>query len=287
MEYEAAEEMFASENEYDMEQTLTDAEEEVLAAELLGATTEAELDQFLGKLVSKASRALGGATSSLRRIAKPLVGTLKSAARKALPTLGAALGTAVPVPGVGTALGGMVGKAFSKALESELEQLDGEEQEFEAAKRFVRVADGAVRSAARTPPQMHRKAAVVRALQRGLRRARGRKSRPPGRPPQRPGARPAAASALGSTPSATPAPDAFDDAMPSDDLLGADTAPAGPAVEAGLASSADSVLDALDAPTAEPAASEWETEWEFQAPAGGSRSGRWIRRGGKIVLLGV
>src|SRR5215217_5522126 len=86
------------------EMPITAEEEEALAAELLGVTNEAEMDQFFGKLFRKLRPAIGGAAKFLSRNAGPLAGALKGIARKALPFVGGALGSAIPIPGVGTAL---------------------------------------------------------------------------------------------------------------------------------------------------------------------------------------
>jgi uncharacterized protein (DUF697 family) len=60
-------------------------------------------------------------------IAKPLGGVLKGVAKKALPFVGGALGSIIPIPGVGTAVGTAVGSAASKLLEAELEGLSPED----------------------------------------------------------------------------------------------------------------------------------------------------------------
>ena len=69
---------------------LSEADEMQLASELLGVSTEAELDQFLGSLIKKASSAIGSVVRS--PIGQAVGGVLKSAAKKALPLAGGALG---------------------------------------------------------------------------------------------------------------------------------------------------------------------------------------------------
>ena len=135
------------------EMPMTEADEEALAAELLGVSNELEMDQFLGGLFRKIKRGLGGAAKFLAQNAGPLSGALKGIAAKALPFLGGALGTAIPIPGVGTALGSALGNAASNMLQSELEQMEFEDQEFELSKRFVRLASQAMRQASRIPPR--------------------------------------------------------------------------------------------------------------------------------------
>lgn len=127
------------------ESPFSEAEEMALAAELLEISDEAELDQFLGKLFKKV---WGG----IRKIARPLGGALKGLAKKALPFVGGALGSFIPIPGVGTAVGSALGSAVSKALEMEFEGLNDEDQEFEMARRFVRVAGSAAQQVAQAQP---------------------------------------------------------------------------------------------------------------------------------------
>lgn len=153
--------------ETDLESPFEEFEEMEFAAELLSIQSEEELDQFLGKLIKKAWRGvrkIGG------KIIKPLGGALKGLARKALPFVGGALGSFIPIPGVGTAVGSALGSAVSKALEMEFEGMDQEDQEFEMAKRFVRVAGTAAKQAAAASnngdPRAAVKAAVVAAARR-------------------------------------------------------------------------------------------------------------------------
>ena len=123
---------------------LTEAEEVELAMELMAVTNEAEMEQFLGNVFKKA-------WSGIKKIAKPLGGVLKSVAKKALPFVGSALGSFIPIPGVGSALGGALGTAVSKALELEYGELESEEAEFEMARRFVRIAASAAQQAGAAP----------------------------------------------------------------------------------------------------------------------------------------
>ena len=89
-----------------------------LALELLAVSNEAELDQFLGKVFKSVWK-------GVKKIAKPLGGVLKTVARTALPFVGGALGSMIPIPGVGTALGSALGRAASNALELELSDIEG------------------------------------------------------------------------------------------------------------------------------------------------------------------
>jgi hypothetical protein len=109
--------------------------EMAMAAELLEVNSEEELDRFLGKLV----RGIGRGFKKFARsgIGRALGGALKGVAKAALPTLGGALGSLIPIPGVGTALGAAAGNLASKALDSE--GLSHEDRMFEVARRVVRI----------------------------------------------------------------------------------------------------------------------------------------------------
>ena len=125
-----------------------EAQEMELAAELLEITNEQELNQFIGGLVRRAAKAVGGVVRG--PIGQALGGVLKQAARTALPMAGAALGNLV-LPGVGGAIGGKLASAAGKAFGLELEGLSHEDREFEVAKRFVRLAGEATRNAVAAP----------------------------------------------------------------------------------------------------------------------------------------
>ena len=157
---------FELEGETDLESPFEEFEEMEFAAELLSIQSEEELDQFLGKLIKRAGRGL----RKIGKVFKPLGGMLKGLAKKALPFVGGALGSFIPIPGVGTAVGSALGSAVSKALEAEFEGMDQGDQEFEMAKRFVRVAGAAAKQAASdgsdADPQTAVKDAVVAAARR-------------------------------------------------------------------------------------------------------------------------
>lgn len=128
---------------------LNEALEMELAQELLEITTEAELEEFLGKLVRRVAR---GAGSFMRSgIGRAVGGVLRNVAKTALPMVGSALGSMV-APGLGTAIGGKLGSMAAKLLEAEeLESMGEAEAELEAARRYVRWASGTVRTAMRAP----------------------------------------------------------------------------------------------------------------------------------------
>jgi hypothetical protein len=112
---------------------LNETQEIELALELLEVGNEADLEQFLGKLIRRVGKIGKG-------LLKPLAGVLKPLAKVAMPFIGGALGSFIPIPGVGTALGTALGGAVSKALEVEFEGMDREMAELERAQRFVRMA---------------------------------------------------------------------------------------------------------------------------------------------------
>ncbi len=87
---------------FDAELVFDEALEMELAGELLAVGSDAELDQFLGALISRAGQAVGRAVRS--PTAQALGGYLKGAARQALPVIGGWVGDKV-----GSAAGGWVG----------------------------------------------------------------------------------------------------------------------------------------------------------------------------------
>ncbi|WP_158219653.1 hypothetical protein [Ideonella sp. A 288] len=147
----------------------SEAEEHELAMELLSVASEDELDQFLGKLFKGAWKGLRKVGSAVGRIAKPLGGALKGLAKQALPFVGGALGSLIPIPGVGTAIGTALGSTVANALEAEFGALEAEDMEFESARRFVRIAGSAARRAAAAAPGADPLAAVRAALQAATR----------------------------------------------------------------------------------------------------------------------
>lgn len=161
--YEDGSEVFG---ENGSESPFGEAEEMELAAELLGVTTEAELDQFLGGLIRKAGRAIGGFVRS--PVGRAIGGALKSVARTALPIAGRAIGTYFGGP-AGGAIGGKLAGAAGRIFGLELEGLSQEDQEFEVARRFVRLAGTAVKNAALapagTPPAVAARQAMAAAAQ--------------------------------------------------------------------------------------------------------------------------
>ncbi|HEX6289285.1 MAG TPA: hypothetical protein VFZ66_08850 [Herpetosiphonaceae bacterium] len=148
--------------EYELEGVFDEAEEMELAVQALEITDEAELDQFIGDLIKKASRLVG---KVVRPVGQQLGGMLKQAARQALPMAGAAIGARFGSPQLGSQIGSAAGQMFGL----ELEGMSGEDQEFEIARQFVRFAGDAVKNAATSgqggSPQAAARNAIIAAAQ--------------------------------------------------------------------------------------------------------------------------
>ena len=217
-EYEAlqADEFEFDEFESSDMEVLGEADEMDLASELLSVSDEAELDQFLGKLIRKVGKGLKKGVGS--PIGKQLGGFLKGAVKKVLPVATGAVGTFLGGP-VGAAVGGQLGAVASDALGLELEGMSAEDQEFEVARRLVRFSGDAVKRALKSqthgnPAAIARKAVIEAA----------RKHAP------------------------------------------------------GLVTANNG------------SAAEYESEYEYERGAnrgGSGQSGRWVRRGRKIILMGL
>jgi hypothetical protein len=106
------------------EQSAMELQEMELASSLLEVTSEQELDRFLGNLISRATKTIGGIARS--PVGQALGGILKQAARKALPVAGQALGSYIGGPA-----GGRLGQQLAST-----------------AKQYVRFANDAARRAA-------------------------------------------------------------------------------------------------------------------------------------------
>lgn len=148
----------------DQESPFNEVEEAELATQLLEVTDEAELDQFIGGLIRKASKAARGLIRT--PLGRHVGGLIKGAIKKALPIAGGALGGAI-APGVGNAIGSRLGSAAGQIFGLELESAGAEELEFEVARRLVRLAGSAVQNATQgsdaPDPKAAANAAVVAA----------------------------------------------------------------------------------------------------------------------------
>lgn len=233
-------------------QEMQEMQEMELAAELLEISSEAEFGNFLDKLFRRAAKTVRGFAKS--PTGRALSGTLKGIAKTALPLAGRALGDYM-APGAGGLVGTQVGSVAANLFEVQLEGLGEQEAEYEVARRYIRFANAAARTAARAPsgapPRAVARAALIAAARRhapGLLRTR------PGARPALARRRPASGPRLGRFDFPPVADEPLDFA--DDDDAGSDDDPVGGDDGQGEAGS---------------------------APA----SGRWIRRGHKIVILGI
>jgi hypothetical protein len=133
----------------ELEVPLSETQELELASELLEVSSEQELEQFLGDVFHVVGNALGQFVHS--DTGQALGGILKDAAKKALPVVGRAIGERV-APGQGGEWGGQLAQAAGATLGLELEGLSPQDQEFEAARQFVRLAGAAAHQALLEPP---------------------------------------------------------------------------------------------------------------------------------------
>jgi len=122
---------------------LTEAEEMELASELMELETEEEFENFLGDIISGVANAAGGLIGP--GAGNALGGLLKGAAKKLLPIAGTIAGGYFGGP-AGASIGGKLAGSLAGSLEMETN-----EQEWEAAKTFVRFAADAARKAALAP----------------------------------------------------------------------------------------------------------------------------------------
>ncbi|HXO34020.1 MAG TPA: hypothetical protein VN901_16845 [Candidatus Acidoferrales bacterium] len=140
---------------------LPEVMEDELASELLEIRSDQELDHFLGDLFKKVASGIGAAIQS--PVGQALGGVLKQVAKKALPLAGGALGTFVGGP-----LGGMVGSKLASmagdAFGLEHEGLSAEDRDFETARRYVRFAGEAAKRAAYARPDLDPRAVAKAAL---------------------------------------------------------------------------------------------------------------------------
>jgi hypothetical protein len=139
-----------------------------LAAELLAVRDEQELDQFLGELVRTVARRIGSAVPP--PVAQAIKGTLKDMLKNVAPPRAAGAAATLAGGPFGATIGSGLASLAGETLGLELEGLSHEDQEFTAAKRFVRFAGEAVNNTASMPgddPAAAARVAVIAAA-RGL-----------------------------------------------------------------------------------------------------------------------
>jgi hypothetical protein len=137
----------------ELESPFSEAEEMELAIGLLEVTSEAELEQFLGKLFKKAWRGLKTIGSQVLR---PLVKTV-------LPIAAGAAGTFFGGP-AGGAIAGKLGSLVSQALEAETAGIMPQDRDVEKCRQFVHMAGTAARAAALAPAEADPVAVAQRVL---------------------------------------------------------------------------------------------------------------------------
>lgn len=126
------------------ESPFNEAEEQELAAELLGADSEQELEQFLGGLLSRAARAARG---QLRPpVLRALGGLLKGAVHQIMPGAGGRFGNLLD-----SAATGQLAVGAPALLGLEAEGLSAEDREFTAARQLIRLGGSAAVQAAVGP----------------------------------------------------------------------------------------------------------------------------------------
>lgn len=159
-----------SESDYeDPSYEMSEEDELDLAAELLAVSDEGELDEFFRNLLKRVKNA---AVPALKKYLKPL-------AKKVIPFAGRAIGGYFGGP-AGAAIGGKLGSYATTLFEVDFESMDGETQDLEVARRFVRFASAAANNAAASGatgnPTTVARAAVINAAKAyapGLVRPRG------------------------------------------------------------------------------------------------------------------
>jgi uncharacterized protein (DUF697 family) len=132
-----------------------------LAAELLSVSDERELDQFLGKFLSRIGKTAKGIINT--PAGQQLKGLLRNTAKKALPLAGQAVGGYFG-GSKGSDIGGQLGNVATRIFNLELEGMSPEDQELEVARRFVRLADDAAQRVASAPQNANPRQIATSAL---------------------------------------------------------------------------------------------------------------------------
>lgn len=146
----------------DTQAVFGEADEMELAAELLEVANEAGLERFLGDLIDRGGQAVGRVAPTAVRGA--ITSMLKTAARRSLPIIGRAIGERGGA--ADGAISARVVDAAARYFGLELEGLSPEDQEFEAARRFIRFAGEAAKNAVAAPAAMPPEAAMAWAARR-------------------------------------------------------------------------------------------------------------------------
>ena len=259
---------------------LSENQEMELAAEVLEISSEEELEEFIGNLVKGVAKGVGSFVRS--PIGKQLGGVLKGVAKKALPMVGGALGSFV-APGIGTALGSKLGSMASNLFELESEGMSQEQLEFEMARRFVRLAASSAKTAALAPPsapprQVVQKAVTQAARQHApglLRGTRGTRAGAQGRPA---GARQQGPPRQGRRGQGR---------RPRPRQRGPLGAVAYPVGGSSVVVPGGDVQPSYGAPDWDDGDDGYGDDGGYQGYQGRARTGRWYRRGRRVVLVGI
>lgn len=159
----------------DLHREMSEEEELELAHELLGVSSEEELDQFLGKMIRGVGRGLKSVGRFVGSNVVPVLApVLKQIAKTALPIAGGALGSLIPVPGVGTLIGRQLGTMAANALEMETSSLPPEAADIEKAIRLVRIFATALRNCANADRGLPLETVTRSAVTAAIRRHTGR-----------------------------------------------------------------------------------------------------------------
>ncbi|MCI5146272.1 MAG: hypothetical protein D3923_12260 [Candidatus Electrothrix sp. AR3] len=125
---------------------------------MLNVSSDAELDQFLGKVFKRVVRKV----RKFRRYAKPAWRLFRKIGKRVLPYAGAAVGAYFGGP-AGAAAGRRLGRFAGSRLEMELEGMSGEEMEFEVARRLVRTISATAKKTIKAPEEVKPDVAVKKA----------------------------------------------------------------------------------------------------------------------------
>jgi hypothetical protein len=162
---------FEPPDEADSDGALSPAEELELASELLEVGSDEELEEFLGELISRATRAVGNFARSAT--GRSLGHLLVSAVKNIEPYASKALDTYIATrnQGGGSGAGGEAVEGAEeltpdagRLLGLELEGLSPEDREFEVCRQLVRLASSAAQQASLAPPQANPDAVARQAI---------------------------------------------------------------------------------------------------------------------------
>jgi hypothetical protein len=130
---------------------LNETQELELASKVLEATSQQELEEFLGDLWDATKAAASQAYNS--NAVQAAIPGLKAVGAAVLPKAAGWIANRY-APGTGDIAQAGVQAAVDQWLKEELEGLSGEDREFEAARRYVRFANSTLQRAAQVPERV-------------------------------------------------------------------------------------------------------------------------------------